>query len=878
MPAALSAAPAAPSAPGLSARTLYDLGLEHVQRLSGLVWTDYNVHDPGVTTLELLCYALTDLSYRASLPIEDLLSSSEGGARPLSEQFFTPGQVLRARPFTTADFRKLLIDCPGVKNAWIADPAVVYFVDPLTGRLLPTRPAGAGVREVRLRGLHRARIAAMEERPTEERKAELIREATRRLHANRPLGEDFVAVEMVETQGFRLCGRLELAPAADPTRVEAEILYRVQGYLDPLVPRYTLAEIREKRRPDGSRWAVEEIFAGPALDHGFIDEDELAAAELRTTIHLSDIIGIVMGVEGVRAARDLVLQPDDAAGALADPWAVKVAPGHLPVLLRDRCRLAYDIDGVPVGTSRAAVEELVQATTTKDLERLEHREGGDLAPPPGRDRGTGVYYSFQNHFPALYGLSDAGVPSGADDQRRAQALQLKGYLSFFDQVMADDCAQLSHVRDLFSFDPQARRTYFAKVVDSFRECGRILGHPRDGPAEAGKDEDLDALTDVALRDMVEDEAAGVERRNRFLDHLIARFGERFHDYANLMRAKFGAGAAGMIEPKCQFLREYPGIGADRALGYDHTLQRPEDLWNTDNISGLERRLSRLLDIANASRRNLSDVTFDVYAQADATPGDQFRFRVRHRITEKILLSGSTFYSTSDDAIAEMREALRVAQSAEGYERKVASDGTFYFNVVDPTGEVVARRIEYFESEAARDGAVADLIAYVREHYSGEGMYVIENILLRPDPAQPLDPFLPVPADVRGAEEAEDDPYSYRLHVILPAFAGRFRDMDFRRFVERTIRLEVPAHVLPKICWIDAAAMARFEKAYREWLQIESGARSEDRTGRLTRFIRELYIVKNVYPSATLGNRGDVGDRPAFVLGRTALGSGPAPRE
>ena len=33
-------------------------------------WTDVNVHDPGVTVLEVLCYAITDLQYRNGAPDE----------------------------------------------------------------------------------------------------------------------------------------------------------------------------------------------------------------------------------------------------------------------------------------------------------------------------------------------------------------------------------------------------------------------------------------------------------------------------------------------------------------------------------------------------------------------------------------------------------------------------------------------------------------------------------------------------------------------------------------------------------------------------------------------------------------------------------------
>ena len=37
--------------------------------LSGRVWTDHNLHDPGITTLEILCYALTDLAYRTGFSV-----------------------------------------------------------------------------------------------------------------------------------------------------------------------------------------------------------------------------------------------------------------------------------------------------------------------------------------------------------------------------------------------------------------------------------------------------------------------------------------------------------------------------------------------------------------------------------------------------------------------------------------------------------------------------------------------------------------------------------------------------------------------------------------------------------------------------------------
>ena len=53
---------------------LREEALQYIQSISGKLWTDYNTHDPGITILEVLCYALTDMGYRSSFPIQDLLA------------------------------------------------------------------------------------------------------------------------------------------------------------------------------------------------------------------------------------------------------------------------------------------------------------------------------------------------------------------------------------------------------------------------------------------------------------------------------------------------------------------------------------------------------------------------------------------------------------------------------------------------------------------------------------------------------------------------------------------------------------------------------------------------------------------------------------
>ncbi len=89
-----------------------------MQLVAGNNWTDYNTHDPGRTILEQLSYAINDLSYRTSQPIADLFAEDNGIAG-LQKHFFSPREILTNNPVNVDDFRKILIDLAGIKNAWL---------------------------------------------------------------------------------------------------------------------------------------------------------------------------------------------------------------------------------------------------------------------------------------------------------------------------------------------------------------------------------------------------------------------------------------------------------------------------------------------------------------------------------------------------------------------------------------------------------------------------------------------------------------------------------------------------------------------------------------------------------------------------------------
>jgi len=103
--------------PGRDFDLLKREGIALLQQFSGDIWTDYNDHDPGVTLLEQLCFSLTDASYRSSFGIEEILAAGRAGQY---DTFFASTDIFTSQPITLNDYRKLLIDqIPEVKNAWV---------------------------------------------------------------------------------------------------------------------------------------------------------------------------------------------------------------------------------------------------------------------------------------------------------------------------------------------------------------------------------------------------------------------------------------------------------------------------------------------------------------------------------------------------------------------------------------------------------------------------------------------------------------------------------------------------------------------------------------------------------------------------------------
>ncbi|HKY16505.1 MAG TPA: hypothetical protein VJM33_16380, partial [Microthrixaceae bacterium] len=182
------------------------------------------------------------------------------------------------------------------------------------------------------------------------------------LHSHRNLDEDYCHVDLVEIVEIAACADIEVEPSADIELVQARIWFELERYLDPPVEFWSRDELLAAGE------AVEEIFNGPELDNGFLTEQGLRDTELRSELHVSDILDRLIDIAGVVSVDNLVLTAYDASGnpitGISDPswsngepvfdpsrvsaaWWLSIPPHHRPRLHRRLSQFLFSSNGLP---------------------------------------------------------------------------------------------------------------------------------------------------------------------------------------------------------------------------------------------------------------------------------------------------------------------------------------------------------------------------------------------------------------------------------------------------------------------------------------------------------------------------------------------------
>jgi hypothetical protein len=626
-------------------------------------------------------------------------------------------------------------------------------------------------------------------RKKEKEKVAAVESAKASLHAHRNLDEDYCRVRIVGIEEVAVCADVELKPDSDIELVQARIWFEIEQYFNPPVPFYSMQELLDAGE------AVEEVFNGPELTNGFIRQKDLEAASLRTVLRASDIINKLMDIDGVIAVSQLQMTKYDSEGnpvkGAADPtwvagkpvfdpskvsaaWLLFVSPQHQPRLYLNASRLLFSKGGLPfLPRMDEALDTLTRLRGVAERPKVKNAPN-DIPVPLGTFRDVENYFPVQYSFPLTYGIGLDQLPTDATPKRRAQAKQLKAYLLVFEQVLANAFAQVTHTADLFSLDTKVVATYFVK---EFKE-ELIQGYNQIN----------NGLTLVKLEALAETPTEFEERRNRFLDHILARFGEQFNDYALLLTDLDGRRVAldRLIDDKISFINAYSIISRDRYKAFDYRKVFSDPQLN---IPGIKKRVSLLL--------GYPDLLFSWTVTSLGGNSYDVSFQLKDRNGTLWLEGNLTVTSANPDAVIITAYHKVLMQLVRPSAYQVDQVGAiFKLSVKDTGGNPLAASPDQFATKADAQAIVDELLGWS----ANERLIVVEHLSLRPKFFG--DALYPACVEGSCATCGAEDPYSFRLTFVMPGWTAPFnKNMEARGFAGRTVRQETPSHLVPKICWV-----------------------------------------------------------------------------
>lgn len=788
-------------------QALKELGIQYIQALSKNVWTDFNPGDPGVTILESLCYALTDLAYRTQLPLEDLLTEEDQDSPFGLRNSFTAREILTYHPLTISDYRKLILDkFPEVRNVWLypirqtIEPQI--FIHKNKKQLTLDTNQSFQQQTILLNGLYNVKVETIK------KDAGILNKIKYLLNAHRNLCEDFHCVDLVDFEFVTTCMDIDIDGTVPPEKVKEEIYRRIYDYCSPQLKRYSLKQMLAKG------YSVTDIFNGPDITNGFFDAKELENFEKRNVLYVSDLINSLMDIPGVKNIRKIHLNSYESRNGIAD-FDLELRKDeeyclHLNDLekafrffidTKDQKgnKINFYYDGLKLYQPELVEEEKL-IPKQNQLPSIEEEWFRVIS----RYRNIKPYYSIQNEFPKTYMLGQEGITDMESEERHVQRLQLKGFLLHFEQLMADYTAQLHHVKKMYSWSSDADyRSYLYQSLneEEINDLKKLTTLPdlKDSKLnlteeqeveikklkEEGKldryNELFDDITNDATNDDYYEQVLHIspdknfDRRNRFLNHLIARFNDSFVEFSIVEFFKKNNKTYrkhSIIADKKSFLRTYPQLSANRLKAFDYK----QEIWNTPNISGYEMRVAKKLGLTNYITSNPDLI-------------------MRHSLVHPVL----NLENINENNLT-----------------------TFYnYNDVD------------FDRQF--------------------GFHLIEHQLLRPSSAK--DEVLPICND--NAEDLLNcyckDPYSFRMTIVLPGWLPITLNEGFRTYVESVFREELPAHIALKMCWVSPLKMLEFEKNYFQFMKQLETKKTQNCTkipkiknAKLSALLHTLSTLENVY--------------------------------
>jgi hypothetical protein len=437
----------------------------------------------------------------------------------------------------------------------------------------------------------------------------------------RNLCEDLVEFNAVRLQEVGVSAIVEIGSGVAAEELLAEIFFRIDALIAPPVH---FRSLDEQLLRLGS---ADVVFDGPLPDSGFLDNAELGARQITHTLYTSDILRLIYQIRGaddtdveqredVNARRIIAVRSLSLSNYIdnrpittraRDCLRLVRSQRHVPRLSIEKSRIVLYRNGIEIAYDAARVAELFAGKKAAGAQSSTPLSA-DVAVRPGEAFPIGDFYPIQNDLPTVYGVGEAGLPEHVPAARRAQARQLKGYLFYFEQLVAGYHAQLARFNAFFSADPALEQTLFQQPLYHLPDIAPLFVafDPQATTWPAFQGDDTHAYAEV-LRDAVESREQFLDRRNAVLDHLLATLGEDMRDRVALvfrLAAEVPGGAAlplplllaiqrqrrldalrDLIRDKSDYYYDVPELNRTRAQAHGHPLRRTARLAEVTPVAG-----------------------------------------------------------------------------------------------------------------------------------------------------------------------------------------------------------------------------------------------------------------------------------------------------
>jgi len=552
-------------------KKLRDEGIALMQNFSGELWTDYNLHDPGVTILEQLCFAITDLAYRGEFKIEELLTDRNGKINFSKNSFHSKHKILSSSPSNFSDLKKIIIDhYPEVQNIWFT-----FFQEPEVKGVIA---GGIKVLLLLKRDLVTGKLLFSGDINESKYIRELETSIFQKLVSNRNFCEVFQTIKTLEKITISVAGEVSVKENQIAEDVLCRIFVNLNQLINPSIKFYSEQEMVTMG------YGSPEIFNGPLLKGGFILDQDLNQ-EKSAILDISDIVNVILATEGVLYAHGFYLQIKGSDERLMQIHITTNNYLSLDINEFDSNIILYN-NKYKHTISRSLFKSFVINSGMNLGRKPELQKNESHHTPSSLYKDFSKYFSIQRLFPLIYGLGEAGIEKQSNTSQKASLKQLKAYLVLFEQILASHLAQLGNLKNLFTMDP-SQPTYFVQGVYDVPYLKDILAAytPRKDKSDGTVDTDWEKFKEDpdndymrALRQVTEPAIQHLSRKNRLADHILARYNQNISSFSvsSFSRAyKLGSEyeALDLLNFKVAIYNNIENFGIHRSNAHNYLVNR-----------------------------------------------------------------------------------------------------------------------------------------------------------------------------------------------------------------------------------------------------------------------------------------------------------------